>query len=78
MIAILGAVDLTVDDGRSHLGVRLRAIGDRISTSPVVVGALFSLSVPDEPPLLPSELADQYVRRSRIPSGRPSGSRKDR
>ena len=77
-IAVIGAVDLTGDDVESHLAVRLRALADNISTSPAVVGALFSPSAPDEPPLLPAELADQYVRRRRIPSGRPSGSRNDR
>jgi cation diffusion facilitator family transporter len=53
MIAIIGAVDLTGDDVESHVAVRLRALENKISTSPAVIGALFSLSAPDEPSLLP-------------------------
>jgi cation diffusion facilitator family transporter len=49
MIAITGAVDLTGDEVESHVAVRLRALEDKISTSPAVAGALFSLSAPDEP-----------------------------
>jgi cation diffusion facilitator family transporter len=77
MIAIIGAVDITGDDVESHVAVRLRALERKISTSPAVTGAVFTLSTPDEPPLLP-QVRDQYVRRSRIPHGRPSGSRNDR
>jgi cation diffusion facilitator family transporter len=53
LIAIVGAVDLTGDDVESHLAVRLRALEKRISSSPAVADAVFSLSAPDEPPLLP-------------------------
>jgi cation diffusion facilitator family transporter len=53
MIAVTGAVDLSGDDVESHLGVRLRALERRISTSPAVAGAVLSLSAPDEPSLLP-------------------------
>jgi cation diffusion facilitator family transporter len=53
LIAITGAVDLTGDDVESHLAVRLRALENKISTSPAVVGAVFTLSAPDETPLLP-------------------------
>jgi len=53
LIAITGAVDLIGDDVESHVAVRLRALEDKISTSPAVAGALFSLSAPDEPPVLP-------------------------
>jgi cation diffusion facilitator family transporter len=53
MIAIIGAVDLTGDDVESHLAVRLRALEKKITASPAVTGAVFSLSTPDEPPLLP-------------------------
>ena len=53
LIAITGAVDLTGDDVESHVAIRLRALEDKISTSPAVAGALFSLSAPDEPPVLP-------------------------
>jgi len=52
MIAIVGAVDLTGDDVESHVAVRLRALENQISSSAAVVGAVFSLSAPDEP-LLP-------------------------
>jgi cation diffusion facilitator family transporter len=52
-IAIIGAVDLTGDDVESHLAVRLRALENKITGSPAIAGAVFSLSTPDEPPLLP-------------------------
>ena len=51
MLSIVGDVDLTGDDPESHLAVRLRALEARISESPVVVGAVLSLSAPDEPSL---------------------------
>jgi cation diffusion facilitator family transporter len=51
MISIVGDVDLTGDDRESHLAVRLRDLEARISESPVVVGAVLSLSAPDEPSL---------------------------
>jgi cation diffusion facilitator family transporter len=51
MISIVGDVDLTGDDVESHLAVRLRALEAKISESPVVVGAVLSLSAPDEPSL---------------------------
>ena len=53
MIAITGDVDLTGDEVESHVAVRLRALEDKISTSPAVAGAVFSLSAPDESPLQP-------------------------
>jgi cation diffusion facilitator family transporter len=53
MIAVTGDVDLSGDEVESHLAVRLRALEDKISASPAVAGAVFSLSAPDEPPLLP-------------------------
>jgi cation diffusion facilitator family transporter len=53
VIAIIGAVDLTGDDVESHLAVRLRALEDKMTTSPAVAGAVLTLSAPDEPPLLP-------------------------
>jgi cation diffusion facilitator family transporter len=53
VIALIGAVDLTGDDVESHLAVRLRALEDKITTSPAVTGAVLTLSAPDEPPLLP-------------------------
>ena len=51
MLSIVGDVDLTGDDPESHLAVRLRALEARISESTVVVGAVLSLSAPDEPSL---------------------------
>jgi len=53
MVSIVGDVDLTGDDPESHLAVRLRALEAKISESPVVVGAILSLSAPDEPSLTP-------------------------
>src|SRR6516162_6558595 len=49
MIFVIGDVDLTGDDTESHLAVRLRALEAKISSSPAVVGAVLSLSAPDEP-----------------------------
>ncbi|HST83819.1 MAG TPA: cation transporter [Kineosporiaceae bacterium] len=51
MISIVGDVDLTGDDPESHLAIRLRALEAKLSESPVVVGAVLSLSAPDEPSL---------------------------
>ena len=51
MVSIVGDVDLSGNDVESHLAVRLRALEARISASPVVVGAVLSLSAPDEPSL---------------------------
>lgn len=51
MVTIVGDVDLTGDDPESHLAVRLRALEAKLSESPVVVGAVLSLSAPDEPSL---------------------------
>ena len=48
MISIIGDVDLTGDDVESHLAVRLRDLEAKISASPAVVGAVLSLSAPDE------------------------------
>lgn len=48
MIFVVGDVDLTGDDNESHLAVRLRALETKISASPAVVGAVLSLSAPDE------------------------------
>jgi cation diffusion facilitator family transporter len=52
MISVIGDVDLTGDDTESHLAVRLRALEETISASPAVVGAVLSLSAPDEPDLV--------------------------
>jgi len=51
MVFVVGDVDLTGDDTESHLAVRLRALEAKISASPAVVGAVLSLSAPDEPAL---------------------------
>jgi len=52
MVSVVGDVDLTGDDTESHLAIRLRALEARISASPAVVGAVLSLSAPDEPTLI--------------------------
>lgn len=52
MISVIGDVDLRGDDTESHVAVRLRALEARISESPAVAGAVFSLSAPDEPDLV--------------------------
>ena len=44
---LVGDVDLTGDDTESHLAVRLRAVEAKICTSPLVVGAVLSLSAPE-------------------------------
>jgi cation diffusion facilitator family transporter len=51
MVSVIGDVDLTGDDTESHLAVRLRALEAKINASPAVVGAVLSLSAPDEPSL---------------------------
>jgi cation diffusion facilitator family transporter len=51
MIAVVGDVDLTGDDVESHVAVRLRGLEAKLSASPAVVGAVLSLSAPDEPSL---------------------------
>jgi cation diffusion facilitator family transporter len=51
MVSVIGDVDLTGDDTESHVAIRLRALEARISESPAVVGAVLSLSAPDEPSL---------------------------
>ena len=51
MVFVTGDVDLTGDDPEPQLAYRLRALEARISASPAVVGAVLSLSAPDEPTL---------------------------
>ena len=53
MVTVIGDVDLTGDDTESHVAVRLRALEAQICRSPAVVGAVLSLSAPDEPTLEP-------------------------
>ena len=48
MIMVIGDVDLTGDESESHVAVRLRALEAKISSSPVIAGAVLSLSAPDE------------------------------
>src|SRR6266540_732420 len=52
MVSVIADVDLAGDDTESHLAVRLRALEARITASPAVVGAVLSLSAPDEPTLI--------------------------
>jgi cation diffusion facilitator family transporter len=53
MVTVVGDVDLSGDDTESHVAVRLRALEAKISASPAVVGAVLSLSSPDEESLVP-------------------------
>lgn len=53
MVTIVGDVDLSGDDAESHVAVRLRALEAKLTASPVVVGAVLSLSSPDEKSLVP-------------------------
>ena len=48
MIMVIGDVDLAGDESESRVAVRLRALEAKISASPVVAGAVLSLSAPDE------------------------------
>src|SRR5215467_10161286 len=52
MIFVIGDVDLTGDDTESRVAIRLRALEAKISASPAVVGAVLSLSAPDEPTIM--------------------------
>src|SRR5215470_13990938 len=52
MIIVIGDVDLTGDDTESRVAIRLRALEAKISASPAVVGAVLSLSAPDEPTIM--------------------------
>jgi hypothetical protein len=48
MIMVIGDVDLTGDDLESRVAVRLRALEAKLTASPVIAGAVLSLSAPDE------------------------------
>ncbi|MET3807196.1 cation diffusion facilitator family transporter [Nakamurella sp. UYEF19] len=50
-VSLIADVDLTGDDQESRLAVRLRALEARLTETPAVVGAVLSLSAPDEPSL---------------------------
>jgi cation diffusion facilitator family transporter len=52
-VSVVGDVDLTGDETESHVAARLRALEAKIAASPVVAGAVLSLSAPDEPSLAP-------------------------
>ena len=62
MVTVIGDVDLTGDEAEGHLAVRLRGLEASISRSPVVVGAVLSLSAPDEPSLARGSRSDQSLR----------------
>ena len=51
MISIVGDVDLAGDEVESNVAVRLRSLEALCTASPAVVGAVLSLSAPDEPSL---------------------------
>ena len=51
LVSVVGGVDLTGDDTESNVAVRLRALEAKLDASPVVAGAVLSLSAPDEPSL---------------------------
>ena len=48
-LSLVGDVDLSGDDKESRLAVRLRALEAKLTQTPAVVGAVLSLSAPDEP-----------------------------
>ena len=50
-VSLIADVDLTGDDQESRLAVRLRALEARLTETPGLVGAVLSLSAPDEPSL---------------------------
>ena len=50
-VSVVADVDLTGDDHESRLAVRLRDLEARLVDTPAVVGAVLSLSAPDEPSL---------------------------
>jgi cation diffusion facilitator family transporter len=51
MVSVVGDVDLTGDETESNVAVRLRTLETETAESPVVAGAVFSLSAPDAPSL---------------------------
>jgi cation diffusion facilitator family transporter len=53
MVTAVGDVDLVGDETESHVALRLRALEAKLSASPAVIGAVLSLSAPDEPSLSP-------------------------
>jgi len=53
MLYVIGDVDLVGDATEHSVAARLRAVEDRLRTSPVVVDAVLSLSGADEPSLVP-------------------------
>jgi divalent metal cation (Fe/Co/Zn/Cd) transporter len=53
MINVVGDVDIAGDQVEHHVAVILRDLEARIQASPAVVGAVLSLSAPDEESLMP-------------------------
>ncbi|RNI24889.1 cation diffusion facilitator family transporter [Flexivirga caeni] len=54
-VYLVGDVDLTGDVAEHLVAERLRALEAKVAASPVVAGAILSLSAPDEPSLTPDE-----------------------
>ena len=52
-VYVVADVDLTGDDTKTHVALRLRDLEARIRQSPAVVDCTLSLSAPDEPALIP-------------------------
>lgn len=50
-LSLVGDVDLTGDDNESRLAYRLRDLEAKLTETPALVGAVLSLSSPDEPAL---------------------------
>jgi cation diffusion facilitator family transporter len=50
-LSLVGDVDLTGDDKESRLAYRLRDLEAKLTQTPALVGAVLSLSAPDEPTL---------------------------
>ncbi len=50
-LSLVADVDLSGDDKESRLAVRLRALEEQLTQTPALVGAVLSLSAPDEPAL---------------------------
>lgn len=68
MITVVGDVDLVGDDIEPNLAVRLRAVEAKLTASPAVVGAVLSLSAPDEPSLTADD-KDSWIMENRDRNG---------
>jgi hypothetical protein len=51
LVSLIGDVDLTGDDTKTNVAVRLRALEAKLNASPGVAGTVLSPSAPDEPSL---------------------------